>query len=63
MNPGAVRIGTPAITSRGMNEDDVKIIVGFFEKAINIAKAIQDSKKPKDLKEFVAQFSNEEYKS
>jgi glycine hydroxymethyltransferase len=42
MNPGAVRIGTPAITSRGFKEEDVKILVGFFERVVNIAKAIQD---------------------
>lgn len=40
MNPGAVRIGTPAITAWGMKEEQVKIIVGFFAKAIEIAKSI-----------------------
>lgn len=40
MNPGAVRIGTPAMTARGFKESDMKILAGFFEKAVNIAKQI-----------------------
>lgn len=63
MNPGAVRIGTPAITARGMKEEQVKIIVGFFAKAIEIAKSIQETKNPKDLKDFVSEFRNTEYKN
>lgn len=62
MNPGAIRVGTPAITARGMKEAEVKIIVGFFEKAIEIAKAIQE-KNPKDLKEFTSHFRNAEFKN
>ncbi len=30
-----VRLGTPAMTTRGMNEDDMKTIVGFIDKAIS----------------------------
>lgn len=30
-----IRLGTPAMTTRGMNEDDMKTIVGFIDKAIS----------------------------
>jgi glycine hydroxymethyltransferase len=62
MSPGGVRIGTPAITSRGFKEGEIKILAGFFEKAVNIAKAIQETHKPKDVKGFVALFEDEAYK-
>lgn len=34
MNPSGVRFGTPAVTTRGMNENDMKKIVNWIDKAI-----------------------------
>ncbi|MFH0892217.1 MAG: serine hydroxymethyltransferase [Candidatus Falkowbacteria bacterium] len=34
MNPSGVRFGTPALTTRGMKEDEVKRIAGWIEAAI-----------------------------
>jgi glycine hydroxymethyltransferase len=50
MNPSGVRFGTPALTSRGMKEDEVKKIVVWINKAIE-NKA--DENKLKEIKEEV----------
>lgn len=41
--PGGVRLGTPALTSRGMKEGDMKVIAGFLDRASKIAVRIQDT--------------------
>ena len=43
INPGGIRIGTPAMTTRGMKEPEMAKIVSFLIKAITIAKRIQTS--------------------
>merc|ERR1740131_199960 len=50
--PGGVRLGAPALTSRGFTEDDFVKVVDFIDEAVNIAKEVQSkSKKLKDFKE------------
>ncbi len=34
MNPSGVRIGTPAITTRGLKEEDVRLVVGCIDEAL-----------------------------
>lgn len=34
MNPSGVRLGTPAITTRGMKEAEIKLIVSLMDKAL-----------------------------
>jgi glycine hydroxymethyltransferase len=34
MNPSGVRIGTPAMTTRGMKESEARVIVGLMDKAL-----------------------------
>lgn len=41
INPGGVRLGTPAVTTRGYKEDEMEIIADFLVRAIAIAKRIQ----------------------
>lgn len=41
--PGGVRIGTPAMTSRGLVEDDFRVVAGFLDELVQECKAIQAS--------------------
>ncbi|WIA14942.1 hypothetical protein OEZ85_001653 [Tetradesmus obliquus] len=52
MNPGGVRIGAPAMTSRGLVESDFEQIAGFLHEVLQVAKTVQDSH-GKLLKEWV----------
>jgi glycine hydroxymethyltransferase len=52
LNPGGVRLGTPAMTTRGMKEAEMEVISGFLLRAIAIAKRIQGSV-GKQLKDFL----------
>ncbi|EEH17060.1 serine hydroxymethyltransferase, cytosolic [Paracoccidioides brasiliensis Pb03] len=61
LSPGGIRIGAPAMTSRGMGEEDFKRIANFIDKAINICKSVQ-SELPKNankLKDFKAKVASE----
>jgi glycine hydroxymethyltransferase len=44
MNPGGVRIGTPAMTTRGFVEKDFEQIAVFIDKCVSIAVEIQNQK-------------------
>jgi glycine hydroxymethyltransferase len=56
LSPMGIRIGAPAMTSRGMGEDDFKRIANYFDTSINIVKEIQASlpKEANKLKDFKA---------
>lgn len=70
LNPGGVRIGSSAMTSRGATKDDFRQIGEFLHEALNIALQAQDNiaKQNNDgkvvtLKQFTAYFNeNEELK-
>jgi len=47
MNPSGIRIGTPAVTTRGMKEPEMKIIARVFHEAI---KNYENEEKLKELK-------------
>merc|ERR1719245_280664 len=52
--PGGVRLGAPALTSRGMKEEHFVQVVAFIDEAVDIAREAQGkSKKLKDYKEFL----------
>jgi len=41
MNPSGIRLGTPAITTRGLVEKDIESVVEFIDNAIGLAKKIK----------------------
>ena len=41
LTPGGVRIGTPALTTRGLNEADFRKVGDFLHKAVTISLEIQ----------------------
>lgn len=54
VSPGGIRLGTPALTTRGMKEEDMKIIAKYLLKSLDIAERIQ-AKSGKKLSDFVAE--------
>ena len=43
MNPGGVRIGTPALTTRGFKGDDFVRVAEFVDRGVKIALSLQSS--------------------
>jgi glycine hydroxymethyltransferase len=56
LTPCGLRIGTPAMTSRGFGEEDFKRVAGYIDQAIKICRETQDSlpKSDNKLKDFKA---------
>ena len=57
VTPGGVRIGTPAVTTRGYVESDMVQVVKFIDQLIGISKRVQETsgKKLKDFQNNIAQ--------
>ena len=53
MNPSGVRFGTPAITTRGMKEDEIKKVAGWINEAVG---ARDDENKLAKIKNEVKEF-------
>ncbi|XP_013199993.1 serine hydroxymethyltransferase isoform X2 [Amyelois transitella] len=47
MNPSGIRLGTPALTTRGMKEADIDRVVDYIDKAVKIAQDIIKVSGPK----------------
>ena len=60
LNPSGIRIGTPAITTLGIKDDDIIEIVYFIDTALNIGKSIIEKYNPSNLNEFVNFFDKED---
>ncbi|TQD70971.1 hypothetical protein C1H46_043494 [Malus baccata] len=54
MVPGGIRMGTPALTSRGFLEDDFVKVAEYFDAAVKLALKIKANAKGTKLKDFVA---------
>lgn len=61
ITPGGMRLGSPALTTRGLNEEDFKNVVKFLDRGVQIAldmKAKCPGRKLGDFKEFVDSSDN-----
>ena len=52
VTPGGVRIGTPAVTTRGYMEKDMRQVGAFIDNLIKVCKEVQESSGSKKLKDF-----------
>jgi len=57
LSPGGIRIGSPALTTRGFKEKDFEKVVDFLDRTVKIALKIQE-KSGKSLKKFKQEFKN-----
>lgn len=48
--PGGIRLGTSALTSRSMKEDDIKQVADFLHRAVQLSLALQKQAGSKLLK-------------
>ncbi|KAK7439388.1 glycine hydroxymethyltransferase shm1 [Stygiomarasmius scandens] len=51
--PGGIRLGTSALTSRGMAESDIKVVADFLHRAVQLSLVLQKEAGSKMLKDFV----------
>jgi len=51
--PGGIRIGTSALTSRDMREDDLRTVASFLHRAVQLSLLVQKESGSKLLKDFV----------
>ena len=59
MTPGGMRLGTPAMTTRGMKEAEMKQIAAFCIRTMEISKRVQ-AKVGKKLEDFVKAINEDE---
>jgi glycine hydroxymethyltransferase len=52
VTPGGVRIGTPAVTTRGYMEKDMRQVGVFLDQLIGVCKEVQKDSGSKKLKDF-----------
>jgi glycine hydroxymethyltransferase len=52
LTPGGIRMGTPALTTRGFTEDDFAKVAHFFDRAVNIALKLSATDQGSKLKGF-----------
>ena len=62
LTPCGLRIGAPAMTSRGFGEEDFKRVAGYIDQSIQICREVQDSlpKSDNKLKDFKAKVAGGE---
>ena len=61
LSPGGIRIGTPALTSRGFGEEEFIKVGNLIHKCIQLSLEIQSDCESKKLKEFKQMLKTEKY--
>jgi len=56
--PGGLRMGTPALTTRGFAEKDFEMVAAFVDRAVGIAQEVAKAAPGKKLKDFNAQLQS-----
>jgi glycine hydroxymethyltransferase len=56
LNPSGIRIGTPAVTTRGFKEKEMFNLASILNRVISIGTKIQNEHNPKTIKEFTQYF-------
>ena len=57
--PSGIRMGTPALTSRGFEEADFEQVAEFFDRAVQLSSQIKSEMPTKKLKDFLAALPDE----
>ena len=57
--PSGMRMGTPALTTRGFNEQDFVRVAQLFDESVKIAVDIKGDLKSRKLKDFLATLPDE----
>jgi len=59
--PGGIRLGTPAMTTRGFGEKDMETVAGFIDRGVKIAKEIQTKAGTKKMKDFTGALESQSW--
>mmetsp|Transcript_10752 Transcript_10752/g.26306 ORF Transcript_10752/g.26306 Transcript_10752/m.26306 type:complete len:458 (-) Transcript_10752:188-1561(-) len=61
ISPGGVRIGSPALTTRGLKEDDFRTVAGFLDEAAKLSLEIQASCETRKIVEYKKALKSEKF--
>lgn len=61
LNPGGIRLGTPALTTRGLKEKDIDQVVEYLDRALKIAIQAKDETTGRLLKDFVVTIKQDKF--
>merc|ERR1712100_541246 len=59
--PGGIRMGTPALTTRGFMEKDFVAVADFVDRAVNIAKDIKGKAPGPKIRDFNAMLESQDF--
>ena len=63
LNPGGVRLGTPALTTRGLKEQDIVQVAKFIDQGLKLGKEINQAAPGKLLTDFKATLGKVEFQT